>query len=146
MYRRYPAVNTLYIFMFWEVLLDLSVNRETRLVQETLLVSGRHINLFLFFFFSSIYYIQQWIRFTCWQDVAFWGLYISNHFYQKKIYTFFCFVLQFFDDWLKWISIMFCKLIPLIVHYDGIYCTQMLVIRSPHLQKMFFVLLLFTLK
>lgn len=41
-YRRYSAVNTLYIFMFWEVLLDFSVSIEW-LVQETLFVSGGHI-------------------------------------------------------------------------------------------------------
>lgn len=44
MCRTCSAVNTLYIFTFWEVLLDLCVNRVTSLVQETLFVSGRHSN------------------------------------------------------------------------------------------------------
>lgn len=44
MYKKYPTVNTLYIFMFQEVLLGRCVNRQKSLVQETLVVSGRHIN------------------------------------------------------------------------------------------------------
>lgn len=82
MYRKYPAVNTLYIFMFfWEVLLDLCVDRETRLcARDTFCQWKAHELVFQ--------HLLQRIHFTCWQDVAFWGLYISHRCYQKKIDTF----------------------------------------------------------
>lgn len=124
MCRTCSAVNTLYIFMFWEVLLDLCVDRVTSLVQET-----------LFFFYSSAaggtsvsFFTSVSLRSAVNPFHPLTGCEMrlpeawDRNF--KKNWHFFFF---------------YCELMQLIVRYDEIYCIEMffkIKTRSP--QEIFF--------
>lgn len=119
MYRPIPAVNTLYIFMFWEVLSNVCVNRETRLVQETLLSTD-----------STFMSFPAFMWFDCFPLAAkVWGLYVSH----CKFYTFFTVLILMGVE--VHCSISECTL--QMVHCDGFYCKQLLALKW--FQKMFTV-------
>lgn len=84
-HREISAVNTLYIFMFGEVLFDLCVNRVTSLMQETpLSVEGTLISLPAFITFNneSISHADKmWLSEVC---VCVCIYCISHHCYKKR--------------------------------------------------------------
>lgn len=96
MYRKYPAVNTLYIFMFWKVLLDhcVSIERQVFCNRHFLSVEGTLISFPAFINESISLADMMWLSEVC--------IYISPLFSEENWHLFYSFI----DDWLKWFFLL----------------------------------------
>lgn len=105
--RKYSAVNTLYIFMFWEVLLDLCVNRVTCARDTFCQWKGTFIRFpaFILLNAESISLADK-----MWLSEACVCIYLTTVIERRK--------------WI-FLMILLMKLMQLIVHYDGIHYIQL---------------------